>query len=142
MDRAFDGVRDQESKHRFKKCSEFRIAHLAGGHCEFAMADAAEAADMAIDGDVVRRIGEDEFRLGALRAADRRQLYRAHPPHSRRWLPSSHRSPGWLTAGPVKVRALIFRSARLTARLARFLQDEVDLGQSQTRSIRCRRRVR
>ena len=30
------------------------------------MAHTAEAADMPVDGDVVGRIGEDEFRLGAL----------------------------------------------------------------------------
>ena len=52
-------------KDRFEECGEFRLAHLAATHREVAMTNAAEAADMAIDGDVVGRIGEHEFRLGA-----------------------------------------------------------------------------
>ena len=48
-----------------QECREFRLAHLAAAHGEVAMADAAKAADMAIDGDVVGRIGEHEFCLGA-----------------------------------------------------------------------------
>ena len=52
-------------KDRFEECREFRLAHLAGAHRKFAMTNAPQAADMAIDGDVVGRIGEHEFRLGA-----------------------------------------------------------------------------
>ena len=53
------------SKTALQECREFRLAHLAAAHREFAMTNAAEAADMAIDRDVVGRIGEHEFRLGA-----------------------------------------------------------------------------
>ena len=58
-------VLGKEIKYRFQEGREFRLAHLAGAHREFAMTNAAEAADMAIDRDVVRRIGEHKFRLGA-----------------------------------------------------------------------------
>ena len=54
-------------KDRFEECREFRLAHLAATHREVAMMNAAEAADMAVDGDVVGRIGEHEFRLGAFK---------------------------------------------------------------------------
>ena len=65
MDRTVDRVLGEKSKRRFEECREFCFAHLAAAHGEFAMTNAAEAADMAIDGDVVGRIGEHEFRLGA-----------------------------------------------------------------------------
>ena len=65
MDRTVDGVLGKQAKYRSEECREFRLAHLAAAHREFAMTNAPEAADMAIDGDVVGRIGEHEFRLGA-----------------------------------------------------------------------------
>src|SRR5689334_1861310 len=64
MDRTVDAVVGEEGKDGFEEGDEFRLAHLAAAHGEFAMTNAAEAADMAVDGDVVGRIGEDEFGLG------------------------------------------------------------------------------
>ena len=49
---------------RCRKAVKASARHLAGTHGELAMADAAEAADMAIDRDVVGRVGEHE--IGAL----------------------------------------------------------------------------
>ena len=65
MDRTVDAVLGEQAKNRFEECGEFRLAHLAATHREVAMTDAAEATDVAIDSDVVGRIGEHEFRLGA-----------------------------------------------------------------------------
>jgi hypothetical protein len=41
-----------------EKGGEFRPVHLAGGHWEREMMDRPEAARVAIDFDVVRRVGE------------------------------------------------------------------------------------
>ena len=65
MDRTVDAVLGEQAKDRFKECGEFCLAHLAAAHREVAMTDAAEATDVAIDGDIVGRIGEHKFRLGA-----------------------------------------------------------------------------
>ena len=49
-------------------------------------------------------------------------------PHSRRWVPSSHRSPVWLTAGPGEGSGAVSSGPLgVAARLARLLEDEVDL---------------
>src|SRR5262245_45401142 len=66
MNRALDAVLGEQGKDRFEEGCEFRLAHLAAAHSEVTMTNAAETADMTIDGDVVRRIGEHEFRLGAV----------------------------------------------------------------------------
>ena len=65
MDRTVDGVLGETAKYRLQECRELGLAHLATAHGEFAMTNAAKAADMAVDCDVVGRIGEHEFRLGA-----------------------------------------------------------------------------
>ena len=48
---------------------ELGLAHLAAAHGKLAMANATEAADMAVDRNVVRRIRKHEFRLGAFEQA-------------------------------------------------------------------------
>ena len=66
MDRPINGVPGKVTRHRLQKCREFGLAHLAATHRELAVPDATEAADVAVDGDVVRRIREYEFRLGGV----------------------------------------------------------------------------
>jgi selenophosphate synthase len=46
-----------------EEVSEGGARHLADAHCEFAMANATEAADMAFDLHVIGRIGEDQVDL-------------------------------------------------------------------------------
>ena len=65
MDRTVDRVLGEEAKNRFQECRELGLAHLAPAHREVAMMNVAKSADMALDGDVVRRIGKYKFRLGA-----------------------------------------------------------------------------
>ena len=65
MDRTVDGVLGEKTKDRFEEFRKFGLAHLAAAHREVAMMNTAEAANMALDGDIVRRIGEHKFRLGA-----------------------------------------------------------------------------
>src|SRR6516164_10468077 len=65
MDGAVNRVLSEAAKHRFQECCKFSLTHFAASHCELAMPDAAEPADVAIDRNIVRRVREDEFRLGA-----------------------------------------------------------------------------
>jgi len=44
---------------------ELDLAHLTAAHGELAMTNATEPTDIAVDGHVVRRVREHEFRLGA-----------------------------------------------------------------------------
>jgi hypothetical protein len=55
MDRVVNGIFGETIKDRLQEPRELDLAHLAAAHCELAMANAAEAADVAVDGDVVRR---------------------------------------------------------------------------------------
>ena len=45
---------------------EFGLAHLATAHGKIAMTNATEATDVAVDHDIVWRVREYEFRLGAV----------------------------------------------------------------------------
>jgi len=65
MDRAVNRVLGEPIKDRFQEARELDLAHLAAAHGELAMTNAAEPTDVTVDGDVVRRIREHEFRLGA-----------------------------------------------------------------------------
>ena len=49
-----------------KEGSELYFVHLARGHRKLAMMDRAETGSMAVDGNVVRRIGENHHRAIAL----------------------------------------------------------------------------
>src|SRR5262249_30376112 len=69
VDRAVDRVVCETAEDRLEECREFGLAHLAGANREFAMTDAAEASDVAINCDVVGRVGEHEFALGAFEQA-------------------------------------------------------------------------
>src|SRR5450759_5038427 len=69
MDRTVDGVLFEESKHCLQECRKFGLTHFACGHRKLAMTHAAKPAHVAVDCDVVRRIGEHEFRLGAFEQA-------------------------------------------------------------------------
>src|SRR5437588_5753824 len=66
MDRAVDGVLGEALKHRLQEIREFGLAHLATAHGKIAMTNATEAADIAVDHDIVWRVREYEFRLGAV----------------------------------------------------------------------------
>jgi len=69
MDRTVDGVLFEESKHCLQECRKFGLTHFACGHRKLAMTHAAKPAHVAVDCDVVRRICEYEFRLGAFEQA-------------------------------------------------------------------------
>jgi hypothetical protein len=53
----------------FQKGRKFCRGHLSNAHGEFPMANAARATDVAVDGDVVGRVGKDQ--VGALIAQKR-----------------------------------------------------------------------
>ncbi len=65
MDRSVDGILGETLKDRLQKGRELGLAHLAAAHGEVAMANPAEATDMAVDRNVVWRVREHELRLGA-----------------------------------------------------------------------------
>src|SRR5262249_50866397 len=65
MDRSVCRVRAQVPKYRCQEADEIRSAHLAAAHCKVLMANPTEATDMAIDRDVVGRVGEHKICLGA-----------------------------------------------------------------------------
>src|SRR5262249_40520243 len=123
MDRTVDAALGEKAKDRFEEGGEFRLAQLTAAHGEFAVTNAAKAADMTIDGDIVGRIGEHEFRLGAVEQPivggliariPAQQAMAAEQPQI---TGSADRGTRW------KLRHRIFWPAR-GARLARFLQDE------------------
>ena len=127
MDRTVDGVLGKEAKYRSEECREFRLAHLAATHGEFAMTNLTEAADMAVDGDVVGRIGEHEFCLGAFQQVIVGGLVSSIPAQQA----MCTEQPQISSLGDRRTGRmfghLIFRPARHAGRFARFLQDEVDL---------------
>src|SRR5580658_6955465 len=45
---------------------ELRSAHFTGGHRKLPMASFSETAAMAVDGHVVRRIGDHQVRFGSV----------------------------------------------------------------------------
>jgi hypothetical protein len=127
MDRTLDAVLGQQGKDCLEEGREFRLAHLAAAHGEVTMANATKAADVAVDFDVVGRIGEHEFRFGAfeqpivggfIARIPAQQAMATKEPQITGL--SDRRKRG-------RLRHLIFRPARLTARLPPLLQDEVDL---------------
>ena len=63
VDRAVAGDAGALGEHGGEEALKLAAAHLARGHRELAVGDLAEAADMAVDADVVGRIGEDELHL-------------------------------------------------------------------------------
>src|SRR2546423_7677533 len=65
VDRAVNGVLGEPIKYRFQEGRELDLAHLAAAHGELAMTNATETTDVAVDGHVVGRVREHEFRLGA-----------------------------------------------------------------------------
>src|SRR5262245_39713306 len=65
MDRAINGVLGEPFKNRLQEGRELDLAHLAAAHRELAMTNATEPTDVTFNGDVVGRICEHEFRLGA-----------------------------------------------------------------------------
>ena len=64
MDRAVGGAGHQLVEDRGQKARELDVTHFTAAHRKAAVPNTAEAAHVAVDGDVVRRVGEDEFRLG------------------------------------------------------------------------------
>ena len=66
VDRAVEAVRGEIGEGRRQESCELLARHLARRHGELAMADLAEPTDIAIDRDVVRRVGEDHFGLLAV----------------------------------------------------------------------------
>ena len=76
-----------------------RTFHLACRHRERAMADGTDpggvTADRHVKGGSVNIIAALSARITEAKAVRSSAL-----PHTTRWPPSSHKSPGWLTAGP------------------------------------------
>jgi hypothetical protein len=64
------GVRRQLLEDGGEEAREFGLAHLATAHGEAAVADTTEATHMAVDGDVIGRIGEHELRFGITQQLD------------------------------------------------------------------------
>jgi hypothetical protein len=62
MQRALVAMLGHERARLFEEVGEFGRAHLARGHGEVAMMNRAEAAEVALDGNVVRRVREDHRR--------------------------------------------------------------------------------
>ena len=69
MDRAVDRVLDQAIEDCLQERCELAFVHLTGAHRKLAMVNATEAADMAVNRNIVRRIRKDELRLGAFQHA-------------------------------------------------------------------------
>ena len=63
VDRSLDTVRGQRRERLLQKRGECLAAHLPSGHSELPVFDAAQAAGMPVDRDVVGRIGEDQAGL-------------------------------------------------------------------------------
>jgi hypothetical protein len=51
----------RRSKDLSEKAREFNLGHLAGVHRKLAMVDAPQAGDVPLDGNIVRRVREDEI---------------------------------------------------------------------------------
>ena len=64
MDRAVDAVGHQRPEDRRQEGRKLHPAHLTAAHREAAVTDAAEAADVTVNGYVVGRIGKDQLGLG------------------------------------------------------------------------------
>jgi hypothetical protein len=62
VDRAISAVSGKVGEDTRQESSELGLAHLAGRHGELAVLDRAQAANMAVDLHVVRRVGEDHLR--------------------------------------------------------------------------------
>ena len=69
VDRTVDGVLGKTIKYRLQECRELGLAHLAAAHGKVAVVDLAKAAHVALDGDVVGRVGENELRFGSFEQA-------------------------------------------------------------------------
>ena len=66
VERPVAAVARKEAQDAGQESGVFGLVHLTRGHREFAMADRAEPADMAVDRHIVRRIGEDHGGPGLL----------------------------------------------------------------------------
>ena len=91
------------------------------------MTNAAEATDIAIDGDVVRRIGEHEFGLATCEQMIVGGLVAGIPAHEAMCAEQPQISGLGDRRTGGRFRRLIFRAARVAGRLACFFEDEVDL---------------
>src|SRR5215813_13613218 len=99
VDRAVDTKRSEVPEGLSEKGGEFGGVHLAGSHGEGAMVDHPEPGRVTIDRHVVGRVSEDHrgafLAISAANAAASQAL-----PHTKRWRPSSHKSPILLIARP------------------------------------------
>src|SRR5690606_28486155 len=72
LDRAFLTAPGEASADGAEEASEdvpihfARHRHVSRSHGELAVADLAKTADMAVDGHVIGRVGEDQLRLAAV----------------------------------------------------------------------------
>src|SRR5262249_12406346 len=66
VDGAARAVAREEREHALQEAAELCFAHLPAGHGKLAVHDGALAADMALDGHVIGRIGEHHLRGTAL----------------------------------------------------------------------------
>ena len=120
-----------------QKGREALARHLADAHGELAMADAPEPADMAIDGDVVGRVGEDEIGAGAVQEMLEAQALTRVP--TQQPMPAEEpdiATPGDSFAGLDQGRDLVLTSVlRIRRGFPRLLQQNVDLGQRKTGNL-------
>jgi hypothetical protein len=108
------------------------LAHLAAAHGKITMTNATEATDVAVDGDVVGRIREHKFRLGAFEEALVGGL--AAGIRAQQTVVSQHPQVSGLgddRAGSI-LGHMIFRPAGCPVRFAGILEDEVDFWHFET----------
>src|SRR6185312_10329780 len=64
MDRPVKAMRHKVARDPFEEGDVLGGVHFAARHRKFAMLNLAMPASMAVDGHVIRRVGEDHLRLG------------------------------------------------------------------------------
>ena len=64
MEGAVRAVPREVGESRSQELRELRLGHFSGGHDEVLVFDPARSANITVDLDVVRRVGENELSLG------------------------------------------------------------------------------
>src|SRR5215831_13657822 len=118
----------EQAKYFLQKCGVFRLAHLAGSHCEVSVPDAPEAADVPIDWHVVGRIRKYEIRLRPLHE----RVVCAFIPRIAAIKPVSTEQPEVSTLGNRRLgrqlwNGVLWQQRSLFA-LGCFIEDKIDLG--------------
>src|SRR5215831_12505612 len=118
----------EQAKYFLQKCGVFRLAHLAGSHCEVSVPDAPEAADVSIDWHVVGRIRKYEIRLRSLHE----RVVRAFIPRIAAIKPVSAKQPEVSTLCNGRLGSQFWNGVlwqqRILFDLSCVIEDEIDLG--------------